>query len=147
MKRQNYYKADKNHSFFNGYQGRYHNRKCQIPSGGQLDNMDNLGGGVGWETSQNANVKLTCSNIHQQKMSFLRNDFMLLRINSICSPDLNIRMLAIIVLFLQHMEFFFVLFNFVFIVHVHFYSQTCSWCISYANNLQAAKMSVTSKLE
>lgn len=102
---------------------------------------------MGWETSQNANVKLTYSNIHQQKMSFLWNDFMLLRINSICSPDLNIRMLAIIVLFLQHMEFIFVLFNFVFIVHVHFYSQTCSWCISYANNLQAAKMSVTSKLE
>lgn len=101
-----------------------------------------------WETSQNANVKLTYSNIHQQKMSFIWNDFMLLRKNSICSPDLNTRMLAIIVLFLQHMDFFVVvLFNFVFIVHVHFYSQTCSWCISYANNLQAAKMSVTSKLE
>lgn len=64
--------------------------------------------GVGreWETSQNANVKLTYSNIHQQKMSFIWNDFMLLRKNSICSPDLNIRMLAIIVLFLQHMDFF-----------------------------------------
>ncbi|CAK6438857.1 unnamed protein product [Pipistrellus nathusii] len=109
MKRQNYYKADKMIVvFFNGYQGRYHNKKCQIPSGGQFDNMDNLGGGgMGWETSQNANVKLTYSNIHQQKMSFLWNDFMLLRKNSICSPDLNIRMLAIIVLFLQHMEFFF----------------------------------------
>lgn len=33
--------------------------------------------------------------------------------NSICSPDLNIRMLAIIVLFLQHMKFFrFILFCF-----------------------------------
>lgn len=63
--------------------------------------------GVGWETSQNANIKLTYSNIHQQKMSFMWNDFMLLRKNPICSPDLNIRMLAIIVLFLQHMEFFF----------------------------------------
>lgn len=107
-----------------------------------------VGEGWKWETSQNANVKLTYSNIHQQKMSFIWNDFMLLRKNSICSPDLNTRMLAIIVLFLQHMDFFVVvLFNFVFIVHVHFYSQTCSWCISYANNLQAAKMSVTSKLE
>lgn len=107
-----------------------------------------VGEGWKWETSQNANVKLTYSNIYQQKMSFIWNDFMLLRKNSICSPDLNTRMLAIIVLFLQHMDFFVVvLFNFVFIVHVHFYSQTCSWCISYANNLQAAKMSVTSKLE
>lgn len=71
--------------------------------------MDNVGGGGGWkwETSQNANVKLTYSNIHQQKMSFIWNDFMLLRKNSICSPDLNIRMLAIIVLFLQHMDSFF----------------------------------------
>lgn len=110
--------------------------------------ISGVGEGWKWETSQNANVKLTYSNIHQQKMSFIWNDFMLLRKNSICSPDLNTRMLAIIVLFLQHMDFFVVvLFNFVFIVHVHFYSQTCSWCISYANNLQAAKMSVTSKLE
>lgn len=61
---------------------------------------------MGWETSQNADVKFTYSNIHQQKMSFIWNDFMLLRKNSICSPDLNTRMLAIIVLFLQHMEFF-----------------------------------------
>lgn len=74
--------------------------------------MDNLttwtiwGVGREWETSQNANVKLTYSNIHQQKMSFIWNDFMLLRKNSICSPDLNIRMLAIIALFLQHMDFF-----------------------------------------
>lgn len=107
-----------------------------------------IGGvGWGWETSQNANVKLTYSNIHQQKMSFIWNDFMLLRKNSTCSPDLTIRMLAIIVCSYNTWNFFFVLFNFVFIVHVHFYSQTCSWCISYANNLQAAKMSVTSKLE
>lgn len=61
---------------------------------------------MGRETSQNADVKFTYSNIHQQKMSFIWNDFMLLRKNSICSPDLNTRMLAIIVLFLQHMEFF-----------------------------------------
>lgn len=69
--------------------------------------MNNWGGaGRDGKHLNNANVKFTYSNIHQQKMSFIRNDFMLLRKNSICSPDLNIRMLAIIVLFLQHMEFF-----------------------------------------
>lgn len=41
--------------------------------------MLGVGGGWKWETSQNANVKLTYSNIHQQKMSFIWNDFMLLR--------------------------------------------------------------------
>lgn len=47
--------------------------------GWTIDNVDNCGVGWGWETSQNANVKLTYSNIHQQKMSFIWNDFMLLK--------------------------------------------------------------------
>lgn len=57
----------------------------------------------------------TNSNIHQQKMSFIWNDFMLIRKNiQFVSPDLNIRLWDIVVLFLQHMEFFsfyFILFS------------------------------------